>query len=101
MTQITEKLWNGHKVKEEKVFEPDGTFGGFYNAEYWAKQKGLSAGSMDSPNPIGLMKGKYSLPQKWHNLTKSDKSQLDGVIISDNFRNGSVKVILFEDKKVL
>ena len=104
MNQIKSKLWNGRKVKKEKIFYyTDGfPFSAFYAAEEWIGKNGYSSGSMDGRGePIAIRKGVYDLPQKWHNINKEWKQRADGVIISSNWREGEVKVILFEDKTVL
>jgi len=104
MSEIKSKLWNGRKVKEGKVFKVEGTFQSYYAAEAWIRLEGYSSGSPSMNRgsgrgePIALIKGQYNIPQKWHNLSKVHKSMIDGVMLSDDLREGEVKVILFEDK---
>jgi hypothetical protein len=93
MAEIKSKLWNGRKVKEEKVFDSRTL------AETWLKENGYSVGRMSRDNPIGVYKGDADIA-KWHNLSKSDKAMLDGVITSMDWRTDA-KVILFEEKTVL
>lgn len=103
------KLWNGRKVLSEKTFsKPDGvTFGAMYQAQHWLHEHGYSYGSTDSRgrgignNPVPIVKGSYSLPQKWHNFTKEDKLQCDGVMVAFDWREGDVRVILFAEKTLL
>lgn len=108
MSEIKKKTYNGHIIKEEKTFEPDGrTFGSYYQATGWLHENGYSYGSSAVNRsgggiiPIAVQKGKYSLPQKWHNFTQEDKAKCDGVILSDDSREGYSKVLIFEDKTVL
>ncbi len=107
MSEIQTKLWNGRKIKEEKTFEPDGTFGALNNARYFLNSNGYSYGSTcvnrrtAESMPVAIKKGEYDLPQKWHNFSREGKAACDGVMVSDDFREGSVKIILFEDKIVL
>lgn len=103
------KLWNKRKVSGEMTFDkPDGvTFGALYAAQHWLKEHGYSYGSTDKDrrtcvnNPVAIMKGEYLLPQKWHSFTSQDKSMADGVMIAFDWREGSVRVILFEPKTIL
>lgn len=102
MTEIKQKLWNGRKIKEEKVFNEPGTFKSMWAAERWLSENGYSFGSTThGNNPVAIRKGEYDLPQKWNNFTKSGKASVDGVMVSSDWREGSVKVILFEPKTIL
>lgn len=100
MTQITSKVWNGRKIKEEKVFDVPGDFQSQWAAEKWLTENGYDSGSSCRDMPIAITKGTYSLPKKWKSLTQEDKAMIDGVLIT-SFRNGPAKVIIFEDKTVL
>lgn len=62
-------------------------------AEDWARDWGCSIGSMERDEPIGLKFGEYNIA-KWNNLTSENKAQLDGRMLSDNFRHGPITVIL-------
>src|ERR1700743_159131 len=99
MYQLKAKSFLGRKVREEKIFiwGKKTPFGALYEAAQWLHDRGFYEGSLSHPEPIGFVVGKYTLPQKWHNLSKEDKAQLSGIISSDNFREGNVKVIFFED----
>src|ERR1700752_4454023 len=104
MGTIISKLWNGRKIKSEQTFnKPEGqTFGAYYAACQWLYENGYSDGSMDAGgkvNPIAIVKGKYNLPEKWHNFTKADKQRCDGVMIAYDWREGNVRVILLDDKR--
>jgi len=101
MATIKEKRVAGHSVKEERIFTNGGKvdWGALYEAEDWLKERFFVVGRMDHPNPIGFWNfEQHNIPaEKWHNLTKEDKRKLSGVILSDNFRNGDVKIVLFKD----
>lgn len=45
---------------------------------------------------IEIVKGEYNLPQKWKNFHHSDKEMVDGVMVSNDYRNGEVKIYLFK-----
>jgi hypothetical protein len=109
MSKIISKLWNGRKVLSEQTFsKPEGeTFGAMYAAQRWLRANGYSWGSTDSDrksggsNPVRILKGDWTLPQKWHNFTKEDKQKCDGVMIAYDWREGDVRVILFAEKTLL
>lgn len=76
-------------------FEPDGTFGAITNARTWLKSEGeYAVGSMCGDEPIGFAKG-VGYIAKWTNLSPMDWKELDGVFVSDDFREGGVKILFF------
>lgn len=91
------KYFLGRKVKFEKMITrvPNTEFGALYEAEEFLYVTGnYKTGSLDGNNPIGF--NKEWPPNKWHNLSKEDKDKLNGVLVSSDFRNDSVKIIFFE-----
>lgn len=98
---------NNRKEVQRLNFKVDGTFQSLYAAERWLKENGYSYGSgcksrtTGAPMPIAIQKGEYDLPQKWINFDKEDKEDVDGVMVSYDFREGDVTVILFELKAEL
>lgn len=99
MSEIKQKYWNGHKVKSEKII-PAGSgkveFGASYEAQEYLNDKGYFLGVMDGNNPIGFASDDYILANKWHSLSKEDKTKLDGVLVSEDFRTANVKIIFFK-----
>lgn len=84
------------KITYTKQFQPTGrTFGAFYDAKKWLLDNGYSYGGTDIGSYVPVMKGEYNIPQKWHNLSKSDIENLSGVIHSSDYREGVVEVRLF------
>lgn len=83
------------KVDLTIEFKREGTFQSFYAAQSWLGEHGYSYGSMCSPQPIGVLKGDWNIA-KWKNLTAKEKRELDGIMISDNWREGSVKIKIFK-----
>ncbi len=85
-------------IKEEKCFESIGCidFSNLYQAGRWLSSKDYSYGSISLGMPIAIMSGKYELHEKWYNLTEEQKMNVNGVMISDDFRNGIVKIIIFK-----
>ncbi len=76
-------------------FKEEGTFQSYYKACAWLDENGYSYGSMCGDMPIGIMKGDWVIA-KWRNLTSKEKKELDGVIESDDFREGSVKITIYD-----
>ncbi len=95
MSKIIDKLWNGRKVAKEVDVKWGGKteFGALYEAESINGSQGYYTGRLDGNNPIGF--SEFSAPGKWHTLTREEKNDLNGVLISDNFRAGDVKIIYF------
>lgn len=98
--QLTELFGNkdvntGRQIQFAVYFEPDGTFGAITNARTWLKLEGdYVIGSMQGDAPIGFARG-VGYIAKWRNINPSEWKELDGVLISDDFREGGVKVLFF------
>lgn len=78
---------------KEIPFNNVGDFEAINAAREWLHMNGYSYGSMCMDMPIGILKGKW-LIAKWRNLTGKERSQLDGQIISQDFREGPVVIQL-------
>lgn len=98
MSKTIAKTMFGRKVKEEISFpkEEGCDFGAYYMATRHLRTNGYKVGSMDYNNPVHFYDWNLSLAQKWHNLDAADKRLISGVILSEDFRNESVKIIFFE-----
>ena len=72
----------------------DEAFAAFRKAQLHCTGLGFSVGSMQGPDPIGIVRGDYDV-QKWRNLTRADRARLDGVITGDK-RHGPVVVEVYE-----
>lgn len=99
------KKYLGREVLEEKSFKEDGTFQSMYAAQGWLHKNGYSYGSTSKgrttcgPLPVPIQKGKYyTFAQKWNNISKEERKNVDGVMISNDFREGSVIVYLFNSE---
>ncbi len=81
-------------IKTVKTFPavPGDTFAAHSAAVAFLKEKGYSVGSMQRGSPIGVAKGDCDI-SKWRNLGP-DVKELDGVLVSDSFREGSVTLYL-------
>ena len=73
-----------------------GTFRSYDAALEWANNNGYSAGSSDCGGIVALQKGRYNLPQKWKNLSTEEKANVDGIMHSEDFREGFVTINLFK-----
>jgi len=93
-TKTKIKTYLGKKVIEQHDFDVEGTFESYYAASKWAKENGYDIGSMDGSNPIALMKG-YDYVAKWHNISNAERKMVDGVMLSDYFREKSVTILIF------
>ncbi len=93
---MSEKYFN-REVKEKKEFKVDGTFQSMWSAQSWLYKNGYCYGSTCAPSPfVAILKGtNYGLPQKWKNFNKDDIKAIDGVMVSNNYREGQVTIYLF------
>jgi len=72
-------------------------FEAYADAEEFLKEHGYSVGSMQRHEPIGVAKGDADI-SKWRNLGR-DVKMLDGVLVSDSFRESGVTLYLSEEPK--
>lgn len=83
---------SGPEDGPSKVFDSPGEWKAFEDAVCWLKEAGFSVGRMQRGSPIGVLFGEYDI-QKWRNLSKTDRANLDGKIIG-YCREGPVTVRL-------
>ena len=90
----------GREILHIETFPPAGTFSAFYSAEARLKELGYTTGSMCSTEPIGFADAAVvSYVAKWYNIDKEDNGKLDGVMESDDFREGGVTIVFFTPPK--
>ena len=77
----------------EMTFDQTADFAAVNAARNWLQEQGYSYGSMCMDMPIGILKGNWSFAY-WRNLTAKERKQLDGQLVSKDFRNGPVVVQL-------
>lgn len=75
----------------KQTFTQKGDFRAYYAAEAWCRENGISCGSMERRQPIGLMRGEVII-SKWTNMTRKEQAELHGTMTSDSFRDGPVVV---------
>ncbi|OTG82387.1 hypothetical protein [Acinetobacter sp. ANC 4648] len=73
----------------EITFDQTGDFVAVNAARAWLEKHGYSYGPMCMDMPIGILKGSWAIA-KWRNLTAKERKQLDGQLISKDFREGPV-----------
>jgi hypothetical protein len=80
-----------------KTFDDKGDFVAYNKACEWCHNNGISCGSMQCNEPVGLMRGDYDI-SKWRNSSKEDRALLEGTIIG-NKRSGPVAISVKEGKE--
>jgi hypothetical protein len=92
----------GRDVVKKVNIKVEGTFSSVYEAERQLRELGYRVGSMSGSQPIGFACGeKYGYISKWYNMIKDEHNLLDGVMISDDWREGSVDIIWFNEPKTI
>ena len=92
----------GRDVVKKVNIKVEGTFSSVYEAEKQLRELGYRIGSMCGGEPIGFAcEEKYEYIAKWRNIDPSDRNKVDGVMISNDWREGSVDIIWFNEPKVL
>lgn len=88
------------EIKDSKEFIiSNEDFGNFFSACQYLSDNGYSHGSMSLQLPIPIQLGSnYKIHQKWYNLSEGEKKNVDGVILSDDFKKGKVKILIFNKK---
>jgi len=97
---MSEEKYLGRIVKSRLYFTEPGTFQSMYAAQKYLKHNSFGYGSNCTTGPTAFMKGEYELPQKWYNINEAGKELIDGVMVSDDFREGTVTLIFFEPIKI-
>jgi hypothetical protein len=90
----------GREIVRRDNVKVEGTFKSVYEAEKRLREMGYTIGSMSGNQPIGFACGeKYGYISKWYNMTTEEHKKLDGVMISNDWREGSVDIIWFSEPK--
>ena len=85
---------NNTHCKEVITFYLKGTFRSYNAAIIWAWDHGYFAGSRDNCGIIALQKNK--IHKKWVGMTIEEKANVDGIIHSENFREGAVTINIYK-----
>ena len=90
----------GREIVKQITIKVEGTFSSVYKAEDKLRKMGYTIGSMCGGEPIGFADAeKYDYISKWRNMTSEEHTKLDGVMISNDWREGSVDIIWFVEPK--
>lgn len=99
---VVRSVYLGRDVKFKKVFSfvnDELPFYSLYESQHWLRNNGFVYGSLCGDAPIAIVKGEdfscYNLPEKWKNFSDEDKSLINGVLVSDDFRNAPVRLFVF------
>jgi hypothetical protein len=88
----------GREIVRRDNVKVEGTFASVYEAEKRLRAMGYRIGSMCGDEPIGFADAeKYDYIAKWRNIDPSDRAKVDGVMISGDWREGSVEIIWFSE----
>ncbi len=94
------EIYLDREILHTETFPPAGTFSAFYSAEKRLKELGYVTGSMCRTEPIGFADADVvGYVSKWYNINREDKGKLDGVMASDDFREGGVTIVFFTPPK--
>ena len=94
------KNYLGRDVIKKVNIKVEGTFASVSEAEDRLRKMGYIIGSMCSDEPIGFAcNEKYDYIAKWRNIDPIDRKKVDGVMISNDWREGSVDIIWFSEPK--
>jgi hypothetical protein len=88
----------GREITRRDNVTVEGTFASVSEAEDRLRKMGYIIGSMSGNQPIGFVdKEQYNYISKWYNMTPEEHNKLDGVMISSDWREGSVEIIWFKE----
>ena len=92
----------GREIVRRDNVKVEGTFASVSEAEDRLRKMGYTIGSMCSDEPIGFAcNEKYDYIAKWRNIDPIDRKKVDGVMISNDWREGSVDIIWFSEPKTI
>ena len=90
----------GREILHTETFQPADAFRAFYNAESRLNELGYTIGSMCRNEPIGFADAdKCDYIAKWYNIDREDKGKLDGVMVSEDFRESGATIVFFTPPK--
>ena len=98
---MEQEMYLNRPVIWSREYKPAGTFEAIRLAEAFLHELGYKIGSMCLQDPIGFVdEDLYGYVAKWYNISAEDRAKLDGVIISDDFREGGCRIIFFSVPKL-
>ena len=98
---MEKEIYLNRPVLWSREYKPTGTFEAFRAAEDFLKELGYTVGSMCLKDPIGFADAdKFEYVAKWHNIDVTDRASLDGVVLSNDFREGGCRILFFNTPKL-
>lgn len=95
---MKEKI-TGREIERQVEVREIGTFSSIDKVQEQLREEGYIVGSMCRDEPIGFAKeDKCECVAKWRNIPKEDYGKLDGIITSNDFREGYVTIIYFKEE---
>jgi hypothetical protein len=84
------------KIDRIKTYKQTSDFLAHARASADLRKANYSIGSMCWDEPIGFKKG-FDYIAKWKNLTYQERAQVDGVLLSNDFRHGPVYAVYYAE----
>jgi hypothetical protein len=99
--KLESSLTKGREIKKSVKYPCVGeTFSAIGKAQEDLRKHGYIYGSMQREAPMAIAKAsKVSYISKWHSIYMEDAHKIEGVILSEDFREGDVYVIYFKPLK--
>ncbi len=87
----------GKTVNHMMVFQASSqqSFVALRQAEQALRERGYSYGVLCGDEPVALLNTRGRRIAKWKNIDPSEYPLLDGMLVSDDFRDGNVSLVLF------
>lgn len=98
---MEKEMYLNRPVLWRREYPATGTFEAWRSAEAFLRELGYTVGSMCSDSPIGFADADtFGYVAKWYNIDVTDRAKLDGVIISNDFREGGCSILFFTTPKL-
>jgi len=85
----------GKEIAQIIDFPATGTFSAYHNAEGMADGLGYVVGRLCCDAPVPIAKN-ISYIAKWYNIEPHHRSRIEGGMVSEDFREGAVSLVIFE-----
>ena len=83
-----------NKTKVIITFYLVGTNRSYYAAMDWVRAKNYFIGHWEGCDFIALQKNK--IPKEWQALSDTEKANIDGIMYSENFKEGAVTINIYK-----
>ena len=86
----------GKEIENQITITSNKTFGALTTAEELIESRGWSHGRCELDKPIPFIKEKEIYIAKWTNIEPHEYNRIDGILLSNDFREGSVTIIEYK-----